>query len=311
MRCKARLSGGYLADSCDLDASGNSMILKISIGIPFKDPGAYFELALKSVFAQTLADWELILIDDGSRDDSVAVAKSLRDSRVRVYADGKHKYLSARLNELVQLSNAPYFARMDADDIMHPERLERQYRLITQYTGDVVVGSAAYSTDSSSRPIGFRPSRQRQEVGFDARHSFIHPTVMAPTFWFRQHPYDPVHYRCEDAELWCRTASTTKFVNLPEPLLYYREVKRFSIANYFETSFGLLFLLFQKFSKPRGKFMYLFTRELCKAWIGVMSDSLGSTDWLVARRYRPLNSAELQRANAALEFVKQQTLPVM
>ena len=101
---------------------------QITIGISFKNPGKYFRLALQSIFAQTFTtNWELILVDDGSTDDSLILVKSLEDERVYVYSDGQSKGLNVRLNQMIQLANAPYFVRMDADDIMHPQRLEKQY----------------------------------------------------------------------------------------------------------------------------------------------------------------------------------------
>ncbi|NJK52298.1 MAG: glycosyltransferase [Leptolyngbyaceae cyanobacterium SU_3_3] len=82
---------------------------KITIGISFRNPGHYFTLALQSVFAQTFTDWELILIDDGSSDDSLTIALSLQDPRVRVYCDQESRGLNIRLNQLVQMAKAPYF----------------------------------------------------------------------------------------------------------------------------------------------------------------------------------------------------------
>ena len=96
----------------------------ITVGISYRNPGPYFRLALQSVFAQTFEDWELILLDDGSTDGSADMAHSIRDSRVRSLSDGHSRGLNARLNELTSLAQAPYFARMDADDVLHPERLK-------------------------------------------------------------------------------------------------------------------------------------------------------------------------------------------
>ena len=161
---------------------------QLSIGISFKNPGRYFELALQSIFAQTFADWELILIDDGSTDDSLTLAKQLNDRRVRVYCDGESRGLNGRLNQLVKLANAPYFLRMDADDIMHPQRLEKQYQQLIQHDENTVIGSAAYSINAQSQVVGLRSTHMQQRSGFKARHSFIHPTVAASTEWFRQNP---------------------------------------------------------------------------------------------------------------------------
>ena len=196
---------------------------KVTVGIAFYNPGKYFELAIRSVFAQTFTDWELILLDDGSSDDSLALARSLRDPRVRVYSDGLHKRLNARLNELVSLTRAPYFFRMDADDVMHPERIERQYEELVRRGHDTVIGTNAYSIDAESNIVGLRYRRPATDSPLVA--SFIHPTVAAATAWFRRNPYSEsfVYHRSQDIELWGRTACVSTFVNLSEPLLYYRE----------------------------------------------------------------------------------------
>ena len=64
------------------------MTPRVTVGIAFRNPGRYFEPALKSVLLQTFTDWELILVDDGSSDESLTLARSLKDPRVRVYSDG-------------------------------------------------------------------------------------------------------------------------------------------------------------------------------------------------------------------------------
>jgi glycosyltransferase involved in cell wall biosynthesis len=158
---------------------------KVTVGISFKNPGGYFELAVKSVFAQTFTEWELILIDDGSNDNSLEFAKNINDRRVRVYSDGESKGLNIRLNQMVQLATTPYFFRMDADDIMHHQRLEKQYQVLSQYDDSqaVVIGSAAYSIDDTSSVVGLRHAKLSQHTNFNARHSFIHPTVAAKTAW--------------------------------------------------------------------------------------------------------------------------------
>lgn len=288
------------------------MIPSISIGISFKNPGRYFELALQSIFAQTFADWELVLIDDGSTDDSLTFAKQLNDRRVRVYCDGESRGLNVRLNQLVKLANAPYFLRMDADDIMHPQRLEKQYQQLIQHDKNTVIGSAAYSINAQSQVVGLRSTHMQQRSGFKARHSFIHPTVAASTEWFRQNPYSEhfVFQRSQDAELWCRTTSTTKFVNLPEPLLYYRESGTFTFTNYLGTSLGLLYLICIHYSRPRYGFFYLFFRELTKLSIMSIVDCLNLADYLISRRYQPLSLNMSSSATSTLELVQCQPLPL-
>jgi glycosyltransferase involved in cell wall biosynthesis len=284
----------------------------ITIGISFKNPGEYFRLALQSIFSQTFTCWELILVDDGSTDDSLSLAKCIEDERLHIYSDGQSKGLNVRLNQMIQLANALYFFRMDADDIMHPQRLEKQYKILTQHDENTVIGTAAYSIDINSNVVGFRPSQQNQQFCFDARHSFWHPTVAASTAWFRTNPYTEefMYKRSEDAELWCRTTSQTKFINLAEPLLYYRENGTFSFNNYLETSFGLLYLIHNNFTQPRSKYIYLFSRELIKLWINFIFNLFSISNYLVARRYKLLSLLEIETANVALAIVQQQQLPL-
>jgi Glycosyl transferase family 2 len=290
----------------------NIMNPKLTIGIPFKNPGKYFELALKSIFAQTFTDWELILIDDGSTDGSIEYAKSIKDSRVNVYVDGRSNGLSVRLNQMIQLARSPYFFRMDADDIMHPERLEKQYQALIDRDCMTVVGTAAYSIDEESNIMGFRSSRSEQRYGFNAIQSFWHPTVAASTSWFRENPYNEnfIYQRSEDTELWCRTTHNTKFINLAEPLLYYREEKSLSIRKYVATSLGVIFLIVDKFSRPRLQFFILYTRELIKLSIALTIDTLGLSRYLVAHRYEPMSAESLQIAQAGLSTVLSQEISI-
>jgi glycosyltransferase involved in cell wall biosynthesis len=285
---------------------------ELTIGISFKDPGEYFNLALQSIFAQTFTNWELILVDDGSTDGSLELAKRLNDERVHVYSDSKSKGFNVRLNQMIQLANTPYFFRMDADDIMHPQRLEKQYRLLCQCGQNTVIGSSAYSIDQYSQVFGLKTSRQEQKIGYLAKHSFHHPTVAASTQWFRQNNYSKnfIYQRSQDAELWCRTSEKTKFINLAEPLLYYREVGTFSFKNYLGTSLGILYLLNEHFKKPLYRYIFQFSLQLCKLWIVFIFDSFNMIHYITSRRYQHLDAQDLKSANLVLTTIQNQILPL-
>ena len=283
-----------------------------SVGISFKNPGPHFRMALQSVFAQTCNDWELILMDDGSTDDSLPLAKSLTDPRVRVFSDGTSRNLNVRLNEMVRLSRGKYFVRMDADDVMHPERLERQFEVLRCSGSNTVVGSAAYSIDSNSNIIGLRRGAARQQTGFDARYSFIHPTVAASVDWFRRNPYSQsaVYSRAEDAELWCRTSHSSEFVTITEPLLYYREAGLGSFPSYINSKTGLLHLLCERYSRPIPIYATRLAVELAKIWIAFLLRGAGRDERIGGWRYEQLPSGTIERAIAGLAHVQRQTLPV-
>lgn len=284
----------------------------ISIGIPFKDPGPYFELALKSVFAQTFDNWELILVDDGSGDDSPALARALKDTRVRVYSDGITRGLSVRLNQIAELAQAPYCARMDADDVMHPERIEKQYKVLCGSNGNRVGGTAAYSIDAQSQVVGAKPVPTKSLSGFGVRHSFVHPSVAAPTAWFRRNPYSTqqCYLRGEDAELWCRTKSKSEFVYLPERLLFYREDPGLKFSNYTGTGIALLNIINTYFGKRTLSYLFLTARELGKIFSYAMFMKLGIANVLISRRYQKIPAHEIQEGQRVLHHIIAQDLPL-
>ena len=126
----------------------------VTIGIPFFKDKEYLSAAIQSVINQTYQNWELILMDDGSSDGSLEIAKSFKDKRIRIVSDGKNKGLPSRLNEIVGLARGEFVARMDADDIMHPERIEKQVDYLIDHPEVNVLGTMAYVIDASNSIIG-------------------------------------------------------------------------------------------------------------------------------------------------------------
>jgi glycosyltransferase involved in cell wall biosynthesis len=290
------------------------MVPDVTIVMSFKDPGRYFELALKSIFAQTLTNWELILTDDGSRDGSLPFAQSLKDPRVRVFSDGRCRRLQVRRNQGIALANAPYIALMDADDIMHPRRLEAQLAEFERQRRPMVLGSAAFSIDSDNNLLGLRRPLANWRPGtYESRGAFLNPTVTAPTSWFRTNPYseDLVFYRSEDAELWCRTSGFTDFANLEDALMFYREEGRINLANYLGSSMGLCVLLRRRYAKPRYQFLKLFSVEIAKVWIAIVAETLGASGPLVKRRSQPMRPAAREEALRILSQIRNVELPLL
>ena len=207
---------------------------KVSIGIPFYNPGKWFQQALQSVLAQTFDDWELLLVDDGSTDGSLELAQRVNDPRVTVVSDGINQSLAPRLNQIAQLAHGEYLARMDADDMMHPERIARQAAFLDENAPVDVVGSAAVIIDRTGNPTGIRgldslPTRPRDVL---QRGIFMHPTIMGRLSWFQVNPYSPQRIRTEDRELWCRTFTSSRFAKLRDPLYFYREGPEVNVSAY-------------------------------------------------------------------------------
>ncbi|UAY37201.1 glycosyltransferase family 2 protein [Moraxella osloensis] len=213
----------------------------ISIGIPFFNAEKFLSKAIESVISQSYDNWELLLFDDGSNDGSLKMAKGFeqQDNRIKVFSDGKNKGLGARLNELAVLSNGEYIARMDADDIMHPKRLETQLQILTENPSINVLGTNAYVIDENDLVFGIR---YRQQSGLMKVNHFIHPTIMAKKQWFVDNPYDEKAIRIEDAELWYRTKSFSDFMITNEPLLFYREFGTLYYPKYLKVIPSLIYL---------------------------------------------------------------------
>jgi len=284
----------------------------VSIGISFRNPGKHFELAVKSVFAQSFPEWELILLDDGSSDGAVEFARSLDDERVRVLADGRSLNLNLRLNQMIDLARAPYFFRMDADDVMHPERLLKQVALLESLDQNTVTGSAYYAIDENSRVVSLRGAERRQHYGFAARHSFAHPSVAASTAWFRKHRYSEsfLFHRSQDAELWCRTSASSRFVWIPEALLFYRQIGVFSVDKHLGTMMGVLALARQYNKHSRMRCMAILAQELvrlyCRLGLDVFDVTYLPERWL----HRTISPAEQESAQRIVEEIARVGLPL-
>ena len=201
----------------------------ITIGLPFYNAEKYLTDAIRSVFAQTHQDWELILIDDGSTDDSLEIAKSIKDSRVRVYSDGLNKKLATRLNEITQLANYDIIARMDADDLMSPTRLEKQLKILENNPEIDIVSTGVFSVTDELELVGVRGVNVSKiyfkELLFK-KVGIVHAAVLGRTAWFQRNPYNAKLIIAQDYDLWLKTSAKKdlKACIISEPLYYYREV---------------------------------------------------------------------------------------
>jgi len=209
----------------------------VTIGLPFYNDRLTLELSIKSIFAQTYKNWELILVDDGSTDGSLNIAKKITDKRVRIISDEKNKGLIFRLNQIASLAKGKYLARMDADDLMQPTRIEKQVEFLENNPDVDLVDTGAYSIYRNEVPKG---KRGLNDINTDAkqvikRAMLLHASVAGKTNWFINNPYNEEYVRAEDYELWCRTFKYSKFGRIKEPLYIVREGK-INIKNYLKSS---------------------------------------------------------------------------
>jgi glycosyltransferase involved in cell wall biosynthesis len=287
--------------------------MMITIGLPFYNCQATLAKSIRSVFAQTHSDWQLILMDDGSSDASGQIAHAVRDARVAVVSDGVNRGLAARLNQISEMAQGTYLARMDGDDIMHPERLKRQLLLLESQPDLDVVGSAAYVINSEDVPSGKRGlgGCNVAPAAVVARGLFLHSTVVGRRHWFVRNPYDPRYLRAEDHELWCRTLGTSRFACVDEPLLFYREPDRFQLRNYVLGCRESRQII-QVYGPPvMGGIatIRLMAESLAREAAYRMAHGLGQAPRLVRRRSLPLTEGETESAVSILARIRATHVP--
>ena len=202
----------------------------ITIGIPFYNAEKFLADAVRSVLAQTYSYWELILVDDGSTDDSLQIAKEFaaKDNRIRIISDGLNKKLPARLNQIIKESRYDYIARMDADDLMHTERLEKQIKFLISNPQYDLVSTSIISIKNNNDLIGLRNSLPKIVTKQDAlfgKSGIVHASILVRRDWYERNIYNEVNALAEDYELWLTAAikDDLKVGFIPDYLYYYRE----------------------------------------------------------------------------------------
>lgn len=201
----------------------------VSIALAMRDSAATIDAALRSVVRQTFHDWELLVFDDGSSDDSVQCVRSCRDPRIRLFSDNARRGLAARLNQAIDAARGRYYARMDADDIAYPERIERQFAYLEAHPEIDLLGANMMVFAGDGEPAGIQPAFETHEeicARPYSRFFLPHPTWMGRIEWFRKWRYDESFHRAQDQNLLQRSYSVSRFAGLPEPLVGYREELR-------------------------------------------------------------------------------------
>jgi glycosyltransferase involved in cell wall biosynthesis len=271
----------------------------ISIGMPAFNCQETLAVAIRSILNQTYQNWELLVAEDGSSDGTLEVARSFSDPRIRVSADDSHKGLVSRLNQAVVMSRGEYFARMDADDVAYPGRLERQIEYLQQHREVDLVGCRMLMFKGDGVAFGCRPTPETHEaICREPTNGFriAHATLMGRTSWFRAHPYDPNNPRAEDQVLLLRSHATSHFACLPEILYGCREdqlLLRKILVGRYGFAKGVLWEFWgrRKYLTATGAVL----KQLCKAHVDVFAVLTGLDYGLLAHRARPLQPENLQR----------------
>jgi glycosyltransferase involved in cell wall biosynthesis len=200
----------------------------VSVLLPVFNGDKYLGAAIESILSQSFSDFEVVVVDDGSEDNSYAVAKSYNDSRVSILRQ-KNRGLAAALNSGLAAARGKYIARQDQDDVSLPERFALQMQYLERHPSCALLGTAAqiFEGDKPTERFHRHPTdcaRLRFELLFN--NPFVHSSVM-----FRKdaalslggYSTDPARQPPEDYELWSKLARKWEVRNLPDVLVHYRE----------------------------------------------------------------------------------------
>lgn len=197
----------------------------ISVVMPVYNASQFLKLAIDSILGQTYTDFELIIINDGSTDDTDAIINSYTDKRIKYHINSVNLGIVQTLNKGIDLALGKYLARMDADDIALPERFEKQHQLMDQNPEIAVCGSQAFNINDSGIKTGnnnFPVSDKEIKAQLLFHNTFIHPTTFFQTEVIKKYKYHPTYQYAEDYFLFAQIATNHQVANHPDPLLLYR-----------------------------------------------------------------------------------------
>ncbi|MBI2720866.1 MAG: glycosyltransferase [Bacteroidetes bacterium] len=206
--------------------SNNSPL--ISVLLPVYNAGKFLHESIESILNQTFSDFELIIINDGSKDNSKEIINSFNDTRI-VFIDQENIGLAASLNKGLGLARGKFIARQDNDDISLSQRFEKQLMFFEKNPNVALLGTAAEITDEQGRPTGrfHRHSSDSLTLKFTLlfNNPFVHSSVMfRKSVIEKTGSYSTDTAVFEDYDLWSRIARVASVSNLNEYLLKYREV---------------------------------------------------------------------------------------
>lgn len=199
----------------------------VSVIIPCYNAEKYVESAVRSIMTQTYKNLEIIVTDDCSTDNTFSILEKLadEDNRIKLFKNETNLKIVKTLNKMVQLANGKYIARMDADDISLPNRIEKQVEFLEKNSDIAFCGTNAWHINENGKKIGFsclpRTNDEINKFKFYAC-PFYHPAVMVRSEVYKENFYDENFLYAEDYELWIRLLENYKGYNLKNRLIFYR-----------------------------------------------------------------------------------------
>jgi glycosyltransferase involved in cell wall biosynthesis len=195
----------------------------ISVVMPVHNALPFLSESISSILAQTFTDFEFVILDDASTDRSLELLRewARRDQRIQIHESKQRLGLAGSSNAVVSKARSAIIARMDADDIAHPDRLRKQWEIIANSSDVAVVGTLCDGIDASGRQV--RPRDRWRLVRRSSYIPFPHGSAMFRRELFEEVAgYDHSSEGGEDQDLFLRMATKGRIVILPDVLYRYR-----------------------------------------------------------------------------------------
>lgn len=200
----------------------------ISVVMPAYNCAGFLRESLDSLLNQTFSDFELIIINDGSTDNTADIIRSYKDARIRYLENSKNEGLAFTLNRGIDLSRGRFIARMDGDDICLPQRFHQQLNFFEAHPDAAILTSWVELMDEDGKFAGYWEEEKRAGTPQKIRSQLVkdnciaHPTVMAKAELLSKYKYN-LTQATEDYDLWLRiTADNIPVYKLEEVLVKHR-----------------------------------------------------------------------------------------
>lgn len=195
--------------------------IEISVIMSVYNDEVYVREAIDSILSQTFQEFEFIIVDDGSSDNSAKVIKSYDDDRI-IFIEQENNGLTKSLNKTIKVARGRYIARMDSDDVSVKERLQKQFEFLESHKEYALVGTNVLKIDDNSEEIERNFTKNSDEdirKTFKSRNCIAHGSVMInKTLVGDDVFYDESFKYAQDYQLWTKLASKHKVANLMEHL---------------------------------------------------------------------------------------------
>jgi len=269
----------------------------VTIGIPFFNSERSLRYAIKSVQNQTYNNLEIILINDGSTDNSLKIAQEMTNQDPRII-----------VIQIIDIARGELIARMDADDMIHPERIEKQVKVLEENVLIDVVSTGMISLDEKFLPIGQRycdHTKQNIFKVFKNGEGILHASLLAKSDWWRKNKYEEGFERAEDRELFTRTLKDSFYYNIPVPLYFYVDVPNMNLKKFLKSYHSERKALLKnwKGSISRINFIRLLIRSFAKEKIISLIFWLGIEKKIFLSKNRPILKIDAENLKKIIDSI--------